>query len=109
MARMANEIDILKQFSHPNLIAFRTEYKAQDAFAMEMGDYALSDRIEQLFEQFELEADGNEEIRFEPDYLIRLTKGKLNLRPHKECLLLLSWHKTNCRCCKWPRLSASNC
>merc|ERR1719210_1005968 len=72
MARMANEIDILKQFSHPNLIAFRTEYKAQDAFAMEMGDYALSDRIEQL--SLELEADGNEEIRFEPDYLIRLTK-----------------------------------
>ena len=98
MARMANEIDILKQFSHPNLIAFRTEYKAQDAFAMEMGDYALSDRIEQLFEQFALEADGNGEIRFEPDYLIRLTKGKLNLRPHKECLLLMTCHKTY-RCC----------
>ena len=91
MARMANEIDILKQFSHPNLIAFRTEYKAQDAFAMEMGDYALSDRIEQL--SLELEADGNEEIRFEPDYLVRLTKGKLNLRPHKKCLFLMSWHK----------------
>ena len=96
MARMANEIDILKQFSHPNLIAFRTEYKAQDAFAMEMGDYALSDRIEQL--SLELEADGNEDIRFEPEYLVRLTKGKLNLRPHKECLLLMTCHKTY-RCC----------
>ena len=29
MERMKNEIDILKQFKHPNLIAFRAEYKTQ--------------------------------------------------------------------------------
>ena len=32
MERMKNEIDILKQFKHPNLIAFRAEYKTQVIF-----------------------------------------------------------------------------
>ena len=40
---------------------------------MEMGDYSLGDKIEQFTTQ--LEADGNEEIRFEAAFLVRLAKG----------------------------------
>ena len=57
------------------MLIFRAEYKKQDAFAMEVADCALSDRIEKL----ETEIDsGNENFHFDPIFMKRMIKGTVN-------------------------------
>ena len=56
---------------------FRAEYKKQDAFAMEVADCALSDKIE----KFETEINsGNEKFHFDATFMKRMIKGKSQMK-----------------------------